>query len=178
MHRFRPFLLVFAFLFSIVRLSWAQDSSSNSASASCNFDDDRQLVVQYRPVTLNLKKPVSLQVPFGKVWAPGGQAMTLFTNTDVQIGSKLLPTGAYTMFIIPTSKRWTLVISKGTDLKAAYNEQQDIVRVPMDSGELPNPETDLAVSFAHVAPTQCNLRLDLDKDGHFTSFDLAEAASK
>lgn len=178
MHRFRPALLLFALLLSVVCLSWAQDSSSNSATATCNFDENKQLVVEYQPVTLNLKKPVSLQVPFGKVWAPGGQPMTLFTNTDVQIGSKLLPTGAYTLFVIPTSKRWTLVISKGTDLKAAYNEQQDLVRVPMDAGELPNPEPDLAISFARVAPTQCNIRLDLDKDGHFASFELAQAASK
>ncbi len=140
-----------------------------AVSATCNFDEQKQLVVEYQPVTVNLKKPISGQVPFGKVWAPGGKPMTLFTNTPVQLGSRVLPIGAYTMFVIPNSKQWTLIVSKSTDMSGAYTEQDDLVRVPMDAGELPNPEPDLAVSFAHVAPTQCNIRIDLDKYGHFVA---------
>ncbi len=145
-------------------------SDSSAPTATCNFDEEKQLVVEYQPVTLNLKKPLSSQVPSGKVWAPGGKPMTLFTNTPVQVGSRMLPIGAYTMFVIPNSKQWTLIVSKSTDMSGAYNEQQDLVRVPMDSGELPNPEADLSVAFGHVAPGQCNLRIDLDKYGHFTAF--------
>ena len=147
----------------------AQDDGAG-ISASCNFDEEKQLVVQYQRVPINLKKPVSTQVPFGKVWGPGGKAMTLFTNTPVQIGSKELPIGAYTMFLIPNSKQWTLVVSKSTDTSGAYDQGQDLVRVPMDSGELPTPEANLNVSFAHVAPQQCNIRIDLDKMGHFAEF--------
>jgi hypothetical protein len=40
----------------------------------------------------------------------------------------------------------------------------------MDSGELPNPETSLNVAFEHVSANRCNLRVDLDKYGHFTGF--------
>ncbi len=145
----------------------AQDDP-NSASATCNFDEEKQLVVQYEHVNVNLKKPLNMQVPFGKVWAPGGKAMALFTNTPIQIGSKSLPMGAYNLYLIPTSKQWTLVISKGTDVAAPYNEGDDLIRIPTEAGELPSPEPTLSVSFAHVAPQQCNIRIDLDKYGHFT----------
>lgn len=148
----------------------AQDNSA-AATATCNFDQDSQLVVQYQPTSVNLKKSLSTQVPYGRVWAPGGKPMTLFTNTEVQIGSRLLPMGAYTMFVIPSAKQWTLVVSKSTDMSGAYNEEQDLTRVPLESGELPSPEAALNVSLGHTAPTQCTLRLDLDKHGHFTAFE-------
>jgi DUF2911 family protein len=147
----------------------AQEDTA-AASATCNFDEEKQLVIQYQHVPIQLKKPINVQVPFGKAWAPGGKAMTLFTNTAVQVGSKELPVGAYTLFVIPNSKQWTLIVSKSTDTSGAYDQGQDLVRVPMDSGELPSPEASLSVSFAHISPQQCNIRIDLDKFGHFAEF--------
>ena len=49
------------------QLTFAQGSAS-SGTTTCNFDDEKQLAVEYQHVTLNLKKPTSLQVPFGKAW--------------------------------------------------------------------------------------------------------------
>ena len=121
-------------------------------------------------MSVNLKKPLSAQVPFGKPWAPGGKPMTLFTNTPIQIHSRMLGVGAYTLFVIPNSKQWTLIVSKSTDMSGAYDEAQDLVRVPMDSGELPNPESDLSVGLEHATPGTCNIRIDLDKSGHFATF--------
>jgi len=68
-------------------------------------------------------------------------------------------------------KQWTLVVSKSTDTTGAYDEAQDLVRVPMEAGELPSPATDFSVSFAHAAPNQCNIRFDADKFGHIAEFD-------
>jgi hypothetical protein len=81
-----------------------------------------------------------------------------------------LAIGAYTLFVIPNSKQWTLIVSKSTDMSGAYNEADDLVRASMEAGELPNAEASLSVAFEHVAPSQCNLRVDLDKFGHFTPF--------
>ena len=169
MHRVTSALLLLTCAVTLSGVAaWAQDDSSG-ASATCNFDEDKQLVVQYQHVPINLKKSLSMQVPFGKAWAPGGKAMALFTNTPIQIGSRTLPIGAYTLFVVPNSKQWTLIVSKSTDTSGAYDPQQDLVRVPMDSGELPSPEENMSVSFAHVAPQQCNIRFDLEKTGHFAS---------
>jgi hypothetical protein len=170
MYRVAFSLLLFAaFVVSMGSVVRAQDDAT-SGSATCNFDEDKQLVVEYQRVPMNPKKPSALQLPYGKVWAPGGKAMTLFTNAPVQLGSVFLPTGAYTMFVIPTAKQWTLIVSKSTDVSGAYDEGKDLVRVVLDSGELPSAEPAFRVSFAHIAAKQCNIRIDWDKFGHFTDF--------
>jgi len=139
----------------------AQDSSS-LAAATCNFDADKQLMAEYQPVSVNPKKPLfGHEIPAGKVWAPGGKPITLFTNTPVEIGGRQLAPGAYTMFVIPTAKQWMLIVSKSTDMSGKYDETMDLVRVPMESGELPSPEQTFKVSFEHVAQDQCSLRLDI-----------------
>ena len=145
-------------------------AQGTTLTATCNFDQDKQLVVEYQKVGINLKKPLPSQVPFGKVWAPGGRPMTLFTNSPVLIQGRVLPVGAYTMFVIPSGKQWMLIVSKSTDTSGAYDEGQDLVRVPMGAGDLPSPEPDLSVGLEHSGPTQCNLRVDLDKLGHFATF--------
>ena len=150
--------------------AFAQDDPAPAASATCNFDQDKQLVVNYQRVALNPKKALATQVPFNKPWAPGGKPITLFTNGSVQVGPRVLGVGAYTLFVIPTTKHWTLVVSNSTDTSGAYDEKNDLVRVPMDAGELPNPESDLVVTFAHITPNECSLRVDLDKYGHFAVF--------
>jgi len=170
MHRVTCRFFVLSFIPVFLGCAALAQNTPATATATCNFDEEKQLVVEYVPVSINLKKPLATQVPFGKPWAPGGKPMTLFTNTSVQIGSTRLPIGAYTMFLVPTPKQWTLIVSKSTDMSGNYTGEDDVVRVPMDFGELPNPESTLSVSFGHVAPDQCNIRIDLEKYGHFTSF--------
>jgi hypothetical protein len=110
MRRFVSYIVILAMLF-VAHAAFAQGATS-TGNATCNFDEDKQLAVEYQRVALNPKKPIQGQVPFGKVWAPGGKPMTLFSNTPIQAGARLLPIGAYTMFVIPTSKQWTLIVSK------------------------------------------------------------------
>ncbi len=160
-------LLLVSLVVLVGGVLWAQDDPL-AATATCNFDDQKQLVVEYERVPINPKKPVAAQVPFGRVWAPGGKAMTLFTNTPVQIGAVTVPIGAYTLYVIPTAKQWTLIVSKSTDVSGNYDDTKDLVRVPLDEGELPSPEPAFSLSFAHTSPQQCNIRMDLDKYGHFT----------
>jgi len=168
MRRLASFAIIFI-LIGFASVARAQDNSSGG-TATCNFDDEKQLVVNFQHVSINPRKPLSVQVPSGKPWAPGGKPMTLFTNTPIQVGAHNLDVGAYTLFVITGSKQWTLIVSKSTDMSGTYDQTQDVVRVALDSGELPSPETDLNVAFEHVAPGQCNLRLDLDKYGHFAAF--------
>lgn len=164
------FILTFCSV--VTCLAFAQDAPT--ATATCNFDEEKQLVAEYRQVPVKVKKPLSDQVPFGKVWAPGGKPITLFTNTPVEIGSQKLPIGAYTMFLIPESKQWTLIVSKSTEMSGTYNEKDDVARVPMESGELPSPESSLNISFGHIAKDQCAIRVSVERQGHFTTFQAKE----
>jgi Protein of unknown function (DUF2911) len=153
------FVLVALLLFTGAGL--AQDMAS-STTITCDFDSGKQLAAEYQHLAVNLKKPLlGHEIPSGKVWAPGGKPITLFANTPVEVGGKQLTVGAYTVFVIPTPKLWTLIISRSTDTSGKYDETMDLVRVPMESGELPAPEAHLNVAFAHVAPNQCSLRLEV-----------------
>ncbi len=171
MSRLSSVFLVFISVF-LTCAGLAQDTSS-TASVSCSFDADREVTAGFQRISFNLKKGVfgGRDIPYGKAWAPGGKPLTLFTNSNVEIGGKIVPVGAYTMFVLPTQKRWTLIISKSTDLTGKYDEHQDLVRVAMESGELPSPESQFNASFAHVGPNQCSLRLELADSGNWVTFE-------
>lgn len=159
---FRWLLLVVS-LFTISAGCIAQTSVSDDNTA-CNFDPNKQLAVEYRRVEFPpQKKALGSTIPYGKVWVPGGKPLTLFANTTFTVGGKNFSDGAYTMFILPEEKSWILIISKSTDTGGKYNSAQDVARIPMQFGELPQAEPEFTAYFAHVAADQCNLRLDLEK---------------
>ncbi|HLH05938.1 MAG TPA: DUF2911 domain-containing protein [Terriglobales bacterium] len=146
-------------------------SADPTATAACNFDDDNQLAVNYDPITVGVKKKVlGSEIHYDKVWSPGGKPMTLFTNTPLTIDGKEVPAGAYTLFVIPREKNWTLIISKSTDMSGNYDESKDLMRVPLEFGQLPQAEPNFSVYFAHTAPKECNMRMDLQKARAWTVF--------
>lgn len=142
---------------------FAQGANPQS-TASCNFDANKQIAVEYQAITVNTRKAVfGREIPYDKPWTPGGRPMALFLTAPAKIADRHIPVGAYTMFLIPQEKQWTLVVSKSTDMSGKYDAQQDLARIPMQYGELGTPENEFSVYFAHVAPNQCSMRLDLDK---------------
>jgi hypothetical protein len=139
-------------------------SAQMPATAACNFGPDTQLAVEYQPISVNTNKPVfGRQIPYNKVWTPGGKPMTMFLNHPITVDGKEVPAGAYTLFVIPAENKWTLIISRRTDTSGSYDERQDLLRVPMQWGELSSPESTFSIYFAHLAPGQCAMRLDLQK---------------
>jgi hypothetical protein len=106
----------------------------------------------------------------GKVWLPAGSSMTLFTQVPLQLNHVDIPVAAYSMYIIPNRKEWTLIVSKNVTSPKVYDEKQDLVRAPMDLGEVNSPPKQLQVSFAHVAAKQCSIRLYYEKTGAFVDF--------
>jgi hypothetical protein len=149
--------------------------TTSGATATCNFDSNKQVAVEYQRITLNGRKPVlGQEIPYNRTWAPGGKPLTLFLSSPVVVGGKELPTGAYTIFVIPSEKRWTLVVSKSTDASGKYDEGADVFRVPMEYGELPSPENEFSIYFAHVAPEQCSMRMGLGDSRDWVIFQEKE----
>jgi hypothetical protein len=167
--RNRLCLYLFALLLAVPAVG-AQDTS-DSNTVDCNFDENRQLAVEYQKTAPSKKPVLGRDVPYDRVWAPGGKPMTLFVSTPVSLEGHSLPLGAYTMFVVPSEKKWKLIISKSTDTSGKYDEKDDILRATMDMGELPHPENHFSVFFGHVAPNQCALRFELDKVGAFATFE-------
>lgn len=169
MYRLNYRVLVCASLCIFAASALAED---RSATASCNFDTAKQLAVRYQRIPLDAKKKILDKIPDGEVWAPGGHPMTMFTNTALTAADNKIPIGAYTLFIIPGEKTWTLIISKSTDTSGKYDQQMDLARVPMQLGELSASEDHFSVHFAHVTSDQCNMRIYLQSIGAFTAFKL------
>ena len=140
-------------LFSVA--SVAQDMKS----VYCNFDDDNQVTIQYNPTVKDPPKN-------GKVWSPG---VTLYVQTPLTVGTSTLALGAYSIHFIPDKKNWTLIVNKNVNDGATYNSTEDVVRAPMELGELPAPQKDLQLAFAHMG-NECSLRAYYQKTGAFAAF--------
>jgi hypothetical protein len=130
----------------------------DTASSYCTFADGRQISARYRRPLAKKETP-----PNGKVWLPGGTAITLFTETEITVGGTLVPVGGYTLYLIPGKKEWTLIISRNTDVAAAYDGTKDLARTSMQTGEMSQAETQLAVNFGHTAPKTCEINVDFGK---------------
>jgi hypothetical protein len=142
----------------------AAQSNSQTSTTTCTLDDGRQVYVRYVAVPTNKE-----HIPNGKPWAPGGIAMTLFTEAQLTLGSSMIPIGAYTLFPIPARGNWTLVVNKNVTAGAAYDEKQDIARAPMETAQVDQPSDALEVAFAHVG-TRCTLRIYVGKSASFADF--------
>jgi len=136
--------------------SWAvaQELSDNSGSSYCTFQDGKQITARFQRVRTR-ETP-----PNGKVWSPGGSALTLFTETETKLGGSTIPLGGFTMYLLPGKKEWTLIVSKNTNPAAAYDEKQDLARAPMQIGTMSQAEPELNVTFGHTAPKTCEINVD------------------
>jgi Protein of unknown function (DUF2911) len=142
------------------------DPDQNSATAFCDFDDGQEVSIRYNSVIASPRD----EPRNGKVWAPGGSPMTLFTAVPLMLDNSTIPTGAYSVYVIPNKKEWTLIVNKNVTAGAAYDEKQDVARSSMELGEVETPPKQLQVSFAHIAPKDCSIRLYYGKTGAFTDF--------
>lgn len=130
------------------------------AQTYCNFTDGDQVTIQYNPTVKDEPRN-------GRVWSPG---ITLYVQTPLTLGGSEIPLGAYTIYLTPDRKSWTITVNKNVTAGAAYNSAQDVAHAPMEIGEIPEATKQLQLSFAHMAPKQCSLRVYYQKIGAFVDF--------
>ncbi|MBZ5574135.1 MAG: DUF2911 domain-containing protein [Acidobacteriia bacterium] len=140
------------------------DSDPRTAAAYCTFDDGKEVSVRYNPSIVK-DEPRN-----GKVWLPGGSSITLFTQGPLVLNNSSIPTGAYSVYVIPDKKEWTLIVNKNVTAGAPYDDKDDVARSPMELGEVDSPPKQVKVSLAHSAPTKCSIRLYYGKTGAFADF--------
>lgn len=147
--------LIALFVVASGAAAFAQD-----AQTYCDFSDGNQVTIQYHPTIKEEPKN-------GRVWGPG---ITLYVQTPLTLGGKDIPLGAYTIYLTPERKAWTITVNRNVTAGAAYNSAQDVAHAPMEIGEIPEPTKQLQLSFAHMAPKQCSLRVYYQKTGAFVDF--------
>jgi hypothetical protein len=151
----------------LVPLAAAQQSGTVEPEAAiCTFEDGKQITARYNPIPAGKNDAL----PLGKVLIPGGSAMTFFTETDLTLGSTTIPTGGYTLYIIPAKKDWTLIVSKNTALDAKYDDKQDLARASMETGQLSTPADRLGLYFGHVGQKRCEIDVDFGKTRGWVEF--------
>lgn len=141
-------------------------AAADSESAICTFEDGKEITARYHPMSAgkdNAPAP-------GKVLIPGGAAMTFFTEIDLMLGNTTIPTGAYTLYILPAKKDWTLIVSKNVTVDAKYDEKLDLARATMEIGQLSAAEDKLSLYFGHTGAKRCEINIDYGKTRGWTEF--------
>lgn len=141
---------------------WAAGSES---TALCTFGDETELSVRYIPASTK-DNP---RAQTGKIWAPGGSPLVLFTQSELSVNNVTLPVGAYSLYLIPGKDAWTLVVNKNVSQGSAYDEKDDLVRARMEGAKLGTPAERLNISFGRMAPKQCEMRVYFDQTGTWTT---------
>lgn len=70
-------------------------------------------------------------VPYGAVWRTGANSATKITfSTPVRLEGNDIPAGTYSLFTIPGTNEWTIIINKQAKQWGAfqYNSKEDLVR--------------------------------------------------
>ncbi len=146
----------------LILLSAAMAFAQEPTTSPCDFEDGMEMSVQYHTGKDEPKN--------GKVWTPGGAPIVLYTQVPLVLNNVTIPVGAFNMFVIPNKKDWTLIVNKNVTAGAPYDASQDLVRAPMETGEVGQAETEVQVTLAHTGPKVCSLRIYYGKIGAFLDF--------
>lgn len=107
-------------------------------------------------------------VPYNAVWRTGANSATTLTFSDeVMIGGKKVAPGKYGLLTIPGAGKWTIIISKQTNVTspAAYKEDQDVVRLSADVMETGFSTESFTIVFTDVKANSMTAIILWDKIG-------------
>jgi tetratricopeptide (TPR) repeat protein len=109
-----------------------------------------------------LLKENSELAPFGQLWRTGANAATrLYFSDNVMMGGKLLDTGSYVLYTIPSKETWEIVINKGLNNWGTdgYKESEDVVRFKVKAQKIVPARETLTMQFANVQAESCELHI-------------------
>jgi hypothetical protein len=88
-------------------------------------------------------------VPWNTPWRTGANAATQFNTTmDLVIGGATVPAGKYTLWTLPSSTGWKLIINRQTgQWGTEYHAEQDLVRVDAKVETLSAPVEQFVIAF-------------------------------
>lgn len=105
-------------------------------------------------------------VPYGTVWRTGANSATKITfSTPVKFEGHDIPAGTYSLFTIPGTNEWTVIINKNANQFGAfqYDPKQDLVRFNVTPIVTDTPLETFTVDFNQIRDDSAVLSLDWDK---------------
>ena len=121
----------------------------------------KDISIAYNTPFMHGRKIMGGLVPYGKVWRTGANpATTLKTDTNLMIGTAMVPAGTYTLYTLPSEGTWKLIINKQTgQWGTVYDEKQDLARVDMKKDTLPSPQEQMSISFEKTSGNSTQLHV-------------------
>ncbi|MEM1215253.1 MAG: DUF6503 family protein [Bacteroidota bacterium] len=102
-------------------------------------------------------------IPYGEVWRTGANAASRLTfSEEVLLDTLPIPAGTYALFTIPGRERWTVIISRQTELWGArgYDPAQDVARYELPVKTLPDRTESMELRWMNITHTQADLSLE------------------
>jgi hypothetical protein len=86
-------------------------------------------------------------VPMDSVWRLGANvSTTLTTDLDITIGDQFIPHGTYSLFVLPSTAGWKLIVNRATGQWGTdYDATQDLARVDLRVRTIAEPMESLAI---------------------------------
>ena len=103
-------------------------------------------------------------MPYGQVWRTGAnEATTFVTDANVKVGGKPVAAGSYTLFTIPQTDKWTLIVNKKTaEWGIPYKyEKDELARADMHVSKTSGPVENFTISFDEGG-SNCTLHMEWD----------------
>ena len=168
--RFPAFIFAFSLSASLAASSaWAQAAvelprASPAASVSQTFGYTTATVSYSRPAVKG-RVIWGGVVPYGQIWRAGANAATtLELTTDAKINGQALPKGKYGVYILPTEKDWTFIISKKSEAWGSftYDAKDDALRVTVVAAAAEHKER-LEFAFESISDSGATLTAHWEK---------------
>jgi hypothetical protein len=102
-----PIMLLAIVLFVLPVPLLARGGDLQTKSAVCSLEDGKQVSLRYE-----IDDRDSTKLKMGQMWPQTDRPMLLFSQTPLRIEDSSIPIGAFSVFIIPDNKEWTLECRK------------------------------------------------------------------
>lgn len=111
--------------------------------------DGKTVSIHYNTPSKRDRTIFGALVPYDKVWRTGANpATTLKTEANLKIGTATVPAGTYTLYSLPSTGTWKLIINKQTgQWGTEYHEDKDLARVDMKKTTLSPAQEKMSITL-------------------------------
>jgi hypothetical protein len=126
--------------------------------------DGKKVSIHYNAPSKRGREIFGGLVPYDKVWRTGANpATTLKTEANLKIGTATVPAGTYTIYTLPSSGTWKLIINKQTgQWGTEYHQEQDLARVDMTKKTLSSPQEVMSITLEPFQGKKSTLHVKWD----------------
>jgi hypothetical protein len=154
MNKIVKIILIIAVVLVIAFFGLKSFTKSKSPAETTKFDQNGLTVqVDYSRPYKKGREIFGKLLPYGQVWRTGANEATIFdVKQDIKIGDKSLKAGKYSLWTIPNSDKWTVILnSEIGQWGTTYDEKKDVVRVDVPVGKSAELIEQYKIDFATAA---------------------------